>query len=169
MMVALSIILICLLAVVVFQDFKSRTISWFLIPLLLMGFVGFAFLQINTTELLTYVGINLYIVFTTLLGATLIISIKNKKLTNIVNTYLGLGDVLFFVVLATVFSPINFILFFIGSIFISSIIFGSITLLRKKQILTPLAGAMSVLLIITIVTVQFIPTLHFYQDIIFLF
>jgi Flp pilus assembly protein protease CpaA len=169
MEIALLVILLALLAVVVVQDFKRRAISWFLIPLLLIGFIGLAFLQMDATQLLTYIGINLYIVFSTLLGATFIISIKNKKLTNIVNTYLGLGDVLFFVVLATVFSPINFILFFIGSIFISTIIFGGITLFSKKQILTPLAGAMSVLLIIVMVAVQFTPTLDFYQDIIFFF
>lgn len=170
MTLVLLVILISLLAVVVFQDFKNRAISWFLIPLLFIGFIGYAILTIETGELLTYFGINLYIVFSSLLGATLIISIKNKKLTNIINTYLGLGDVLFFVVLTTVFSPINFILFFIGSIFITSIVYGGIALFnRKKQILTPLAGAMSVLLILTIVLEQLMPNFQLYQDIIFSF
>ncbi len=169
MEVALLTILICLLSIIVFQDFKYRAISWFLIPLLFVGFVIYAMLTIEVSELLTYFGINLYMVFTTLLGASIIISIKNKKLTNIIDTYFGLGDVLFFVVLTTVFSPINFLIFFIGSIFIVAVIYGGITLFRKKQILTPLAGAMSILLIISIVVEQLIPNLNFYQDLIFSF
>ncbi len=170
MTVVLLIILVSLLTVVVVQDFKSREISWFLIPLLFIGFIAYAILNIGISELLTYFGINLYIVFSSLLGATIIISIRNRKLTNIINTHLGLGDVLFFVVLTTVFSPINFILFYIGSIFIASLIYGGIALFSKQhQLLTPLAGAMSVLLIITIVLDQFISTIQCYQDIIFSF
>ncbi len=169
MEIILLIILISLLAVVVFQDFKHRAISWFLIPLLFMGFIGYAILTIEVGALITYIGINLYIVFSTLLGATLVISIKNKKITNIINTYLGLGDILFFVVLATVFSPINFVLFFIGSMAIACIVYGGIALFKKKEILTPLAGAMSVLLIIVMVVGQFVPSFEFYQDIIFSF
>ena len=165
MEIALLIILTCLLSVIVFQDFKYREISWFLIPLLFVGFIGYAMLNIEVGELLTYFGINLYMVFSTLLGATLIISIKNRKITNIIDTYFGLGDLLFFVVLTTVFSPINFLLFFIGSIFITALIYGSITLFRKKQVLTPLAGAMSILLIISIVTEQLLSDFNFYNDI----
>ena len=156
------LILISLLAVVVFQDFKSRAISWVLIPLLFIGFIAYGILTIEVGELITFFGINLYIVFSSLLGATLIISIKNRKLTNIINTYLGLGDVLFFVVLTTVFSPINFILFFIGSIFITGIIYGVFSLFNRKQVvLTPLAGAMSLLLIISIIIEQLSPSVQF--------
>ena len=104
-----------------------------------------------------------------LIGATIVISIKEKKLTNIIDTYLGLGDILFFFILTTLFSPINYFIFLIGSILLFSIIF-SINLLisKKKKALFPLAGAMSVLLIITITAQQFTCSFNFYQDIIFL-
>ena len=40
-----------------------------------------------------------------------------KEWTNIIDSWLGLGDVLFFVCLCGLFSPVNFIAFFISSIF----------------------------------------------------
>ncbi len=158
-------ILIALLGVLVFQDFKSREISWFLIPLLIIGFIFLGLQRIEITEMLTYFGINFMIVVLNLLGVTLMVSLKEKKLTNILKSYLGLGDVLFFLVLTVVFSPFNFIFFYIGSIFITAIIYGVIMLFNQQQkMLIPLAGAMSLLLIITIVMEQVTPSFQFYQD-----
>ena len=108
---ALLIILILLLGVVVYQDFKNKEISWFLIPLLFIGFVINALLSVEFNELFIHFGINFLIVSINLLGVTILISLKEKKITNILKTYLGLGDVLFFLVLTVAFSPINFVLF----------------------------------------------------------
>lgn len=169
MNIALLIILVGLLGLVIYQDFKSRAISWFLIPLLIIAFVIYGLLSLDMKQFATYFAINLSLLLINLLVVTLFISIKEKKLTNIIDKYLGLGDVLFFLVLATVFSPINFILFFIGSILLTTFVYGVIILVNKqKQMLIPLAGAMSVLLILTIIAQHFIPSFNFYQDIIFI-
>lgn len=158
--------LIGLLSVVVYQDFKSKEISWLLIPLLFVGFLTKAFLTIEFTELLTYFGINLTLVTINLLGVTMIISLKEKKLTNILNSHLGLGDVLFFLVITVVFSPINFVAFYLGSILTITLIYGAVILANKnKKTLVPLAGAMSLLLIIAMMVEQIIPLFNFYQDI----
>jgi len=165
MSILLLAILIGLLSIIIYQDFKSREISWFLIPLLFIVGIANALYNINLFEFTSYVGINLSIIILNLLGVTLFVSLKEKKLKNIIDSYLGLGDVLFFLVLTTIFSPFNFILFFIGSILITSIVYVAIILLNKqKQTLIPLAGAMSLLLVIALV-VQFIyPSFNFYQD-----
>ena len=165
MNIALIAILISLLGVLVFQDFKAREISWFLIPLLIVGFVVLGLQRIGPEELLTYFGINFMIVALNLLGVTLIVSLKERQLTNILKNYLGLGDVLFFLVLTVVFSPFNFIIFYLGSILITALIYGGIMLFnKKKKALIPLAGAMSLLLIFTIVIEQITPSFQFYQD-----
>lgn len=162
---ALLIILVALLGVLVFQDFKSRAISWFLIPLLIVGFVFYGLQQISIEELITYFGINFLIVALNLLGVTFIVSLKERQLTNILKNYLGLGDVLFFLVLTVVFSPFNFIIFYLGSIFLTALIYGGIMLFSKqKEVLIPLAGAMSLLLVFTMVTEQLVPSVQFYQD-----
>lgn len=164
--IVLLIISISLLGIVVYQDFKGRSISWFLIPLLIVSFISYGLLFIDIYVFSTYFGINLSLILINLLGVTLFISIKEKKLTNIIDSYLGLGDVLFFLVVTTVFSPINFIIFFLGSIFLTTLTYGVIALIKKKQTLIPLAGAMSVMLIITITAQQFTSSFNFYQDII---
>jgi Flp pilus assembly protein protease CpaA len=164
---ALLAILILLLAVVVAQDFKDRAISWFLIPLLFIGFIAYGLLQIHPLELLTYFGINFMLVAVNLLCVTLFISMKEKRITNILKNYLGLGDVLFFLVLTVVFSPFNFIFFYLGSIFLTTLVYGVLQLISKeKQRLIPLAGVMSLLLLVTIVAEQLIPSFQFYQDLI---
>ena len=158
-------ILIAILLVVVYQDFKSRAISWFLIPLLLMVVLTNAVMTINIEELTIFLGINLLLVLVNMLGVTLIISVKEKRIKNIINSYLGLGDVLFFIVLTTLFSPINFVVFFIGSIFLITLIYGGVMLFRKQQnTLIPLAGAMSLVLIAVLLVQQFTTSFHLYQD-----
>lgn len=167
MELTLLFILLGLLALVVFQDFKSRSISWFLIPLLFAAFIGSALLKIDTQEFITYSGINLIIISMNLLGVTLFVWLKEKKLKNIVDSYLGLGDILFFLVLTTVFSPLNFIVFYLGSIILITVIYGSIILFNKQtKTLIPLAGAMSVLLIMVLIADVMLSRFNVYQDII---
>ena len=157
-------ILIGLLGVVVYQDFKSRSISWFLIPLLFVGFVANALLKIEPNELITYLGINFLLVLLNLIGVTLLLSIKEKKWVNIIDNYLGLGDVLFFVVITVAFSPFNFVAFYLGSVLLITLIYGSVILINKKRnTLIPLAGAMSLLLVGFMFMEQF-TSLQLYQD-----
>lgn len=165
----LIIILIGLLSIVSYQDFKSRAISWFLIPLLLITFIFYGISIIDIPEYITFFSLNVFMLLNILIGTTIVISIKEKKLTNIIDTYLGLGDILFFFILTTLFSPINYFIFLIGSILLFSIIFSiNLFISKKKKAFFPLAGAMSVLLIITITTQHFSSSFNFYQDIIFL-
>lgn len=164
----LSILLVALLAVVVYQDFKSRAMSWFLIPILFVLAAFKAFHQLQLSDIINYMLINLSILVINLLGVALLVSIKEKKFTNIIDTYLGLGDILFFVVLSVVFSPFNFILFYLGSISILTLVYGSITLLRKKQILVPLAGAMSLMLMVVLITEQATTIFNCYNDLLVL-
>lgn len=163
----LSILMISLLAILTYQDFKSKQISWFLIPLLFIGFVTIALLRVQAAELLTWFGVNLLIVLLNLVGVTIIISIKERKVTNIIDSYLGLGDVLFFVVLTVVFSPLNFMIFFLGSILITTLVYGGFILFNKnKRTLIPLAGTMSLLLVAAFFIEHFYPEFRFYHDII---
>lgn len=160
------VFVIAVLLIIVFQDFKSREISWFLIPLLAIGFWLKALQQMNWNELIIYTGVNLLMVFVNLLCVAVIISIRQRKWTNIINTYLGLGDILFFAVLTVAFSPFNFVLFYLGSISIISLYYG-IEVIRKRntRLLIPLAGAMSLLLILVLIGELLPSTYNCYTDI----
>jgi cellulose synthase/poly-beta-1,6-N-acetylglucosamine synthase-like glycosyltransferase len=95
-----------------------------------------------------------------------LVSLKERKVINILKTYLGLGDVLFFLVLTLAFSPINFVVFYLGSMLLTTIIYAGIILFNKnKKTLIPLAGAMSLLLIVTLLVEQTTTSFQFFQDI----
>jgi len=96
---------------------------------------------------------------------TIYISIKNKKFINVINSSLGLGDVLFFVVVCVAFSAINFILFYVMSLLFTLVGFIAYNTLVKKSVKEiPLAGAMAMVMITLIVLNQWMPQFNFYND-----
>lgn len=138
---------------------KHRAISWVLIPLALAGFVFKGMISENIV--LKDVLLNIAFVSIQLVLLTIYMSIKNKRLLNIVNTYLGLGDVLFFVVICAAFSTLNFIVFYLLSMIVT--LTGVIAyngFRKKKSVDIPLAGAMAVVLIV----LMLIPGFDFYDD-----
>lgn len=156
-----------LLLLVVFQDFRERRISWILIPLL--GSV-FAFQSISQNSLnhtshnfifnLSFIAFQLGVL-------TIYISVKNRALTNILDKYIGIGDILFFLVVCLAFSPLNFIIFFTGSILFTLIAFIIYNIVFKKPVKDiPLAGAMSLALLGCFIVKYTISGFSFYQDII---
>lgn len=160
---------ICLwfcLGCVTFQDLKQRRISWFLIPLLLIGFVTKGILVSDAPDnLLKDSLINFSFIGIQLLLLTLYFSIKNKRPINIVNTYLGIGDILFFIAICAAFSPLNFIAFYVISMLITlvSVVFYSV--ISGKEIgEIPLAGIMALVMSILMLASLFIPALDLYED-----
>ena len=100
-----------------------------------------------------------------LICLTIYFSIKNKKFQNIIDSYLGLGDVLFFVVVGTVFSPLNFIAFYLCSMIVTLlaiIAYNSFSSKQTKDI--PLAGAMAAALMILLFITWAVPGVDLYND-----
>lgn len=163
MLIIANLLIFVCLAVIVVQDFKHRQISWFLIPLALTGFVYKAFLSGDFAwkDFLLNVGF----VLIQLLLLSLYFSLKNKRLINIVDRYLGLGDILFFIVLCAVFSPVNFILFYLFSLTITLMSIVIYTVISRHQTpAIPLAGAMAALLILLLLTNLVFPQFNLYND-----
>jgi len=169
MLVTVNLFLIAVLSFVLYQDFKQRQILWILLPLLLSGFIIRAFVLHQTAGLWSNSVFNLLFIFLQLTGISIYMSIKNKKLTNIINTYLGIGDILFFVVIAFAFSPILFIAFYVSALTLTAIGFMTYRLINKRgnpQI--PLAGAMAGMLGLLILVSMFGPSLDFHADVFFI-
>ncbi len=151
------------LIVIVFQDFKQRQISWFLIPLALTGVLIRSMTSENNN--LNNFLFNITFISVQLVLLTIYFSIKNKKFLNIIDTCLGLGDVLFFVVVSAFFSPLNFIVFYVCSMILTLtgiIVYNLLSKKRTKDI--PLAGAMAVVLIVLLTTTLVFPHIDFYND-----
>lgn len=165
MQLSIDISLVVFLGIVVFQDLKERQISWFLIPLLLCFFCAKGLYLISSDQLLGYSLFNIGFITVQLLVLTVYMSIKNKKLTNIVNSYLGIGDVLFFIVICVAFSSINFIFFYVVSlIFTLGGVIGYNILVKNAKKEIPLAGAMAIVMIALILINQWMPQFDFYND-----
>ncbi len=145
MVVGLYLLKIFLLGFVAWQDFKYRGVYWFLFPLL----IGIRFLKISVLKIPWSAGnisINLLLLLF-MLGFLYVWMRMRKEHDSAIRPYLGLGDVLFFVVLTTIFPPMAFVGFQLLSLTITLI---AAILLRIKAHLNdsvPLAGFQAVLLI----------------------
>lgn len=142
------IILIPTLLVVIYQDFKERLISWWLVPLLFVSFVLGHYSE-SVMESLTKVVSNWSFLLLQYLLLSLYFSIKQKVWVNIANQYIGWGDIWFLVMIAFAFSFIHFILVFVSGLVFSLLLFfilKSTKIIKQKTV--PLAGTFSVYLII---------------------
>lgn len=145
----LHISAIGLFGLVAWQDYKFRGVSWFLFPVLMFLACTELFVTNRMEFFLFILGINLSFLLILLLTVSLYFSTKNKKLVNIADTYLGWGDILFFVVLAFLFSPLNFMLFLVASFIV---VIGLVLIRRNLANNIPLAGIQACLLIILFVS-----------------
>jgi hypothetical protein len=78
---------------------------------------------------------------------TLYFLLKHRRIVNITDQYLGMGDILFFLILALYLSVLNFLLFFVGSLLFAGIYQALIIKYRNNNRHIPLAGLQALLLI----------------------
>lgn len=147
MSILFSMIIILCLILIAYQDI--RTLQFSIYPLLLVTFLflvkGFWF---PTPDYLMHTGINLAIIISILLITLMIFKYKRKPITKMI----GAGDVLLWISICTLFSPLNFLLMFNIGI-ISSLAIGLI-LLKNRQInkvKVPVAGIFAILCVIAII------------------
>lgn len=161
----INFLLMAIFLMVSFQDFKYRAISWWLIPLLGAVIIINGLLIISINTLAIYFFINLGFIFFQFSILTIYFSIRNKKKVNILNTYIGLGDILFLIVLCAFFEPYQFIIFNVVGLFLVLIVYLLITLVNKKvSELIPLAGSLSLIMVVLIFIHALVPNLNFYNQ-----
>lgn len=150
----LQIVLILIFLLIFYQDIKHREVTWFLF--LFIFFISFliAYTRLPIRVIIIYNLINLLLVSTILLSTTLYFSIRKKRLLNIVNKQIGLGDIVFFYSVIPLFSPLNFTLFFIISLLFSLVLHISFkkTYNTNHTSLIPLAGYMSIFSILAFIS-----------------
>lgn len=164
MEIALQIIICLFLVFLAYQDFRYRAISWWLIPVL-FGMLAYTNIQRASLEIvLENLMLNFGFIAIQLGALYIYFSIKNRCFVNIINTYLGSGDVLFFVVLAVSFSFLNYIVFQVVSFLLVAIGFGIVKMIKRNSSPEiPLAGGMSLVLILSFIIGE-IKTISFYDD-----
>lgn len=137
--------LIPILSIVVWEDFKYRAVSWWLFVLLAAMVFFVEYQQFSFIDF----SMNAGFVLIQLLVLTIYFSIKEKKKVNLLTRHLGLGDILFWIILCLLFSPANFTLFFMVSMMFVMIVVGiwKMAKLNPVMITVPLAGIQAAVLL----------------------
>ncbi len=137
-------LLILLLAAICWQDMKYRAVDWIFFPAAFLltlanAWAGGAFSVQG-------VLLNLLLLLIQLAGLQVYISYKKGGWLMAGERYMGWGDVLFFLVLAVSFSPLNFVAFQLGSLLLILLVtlILHVAGLRVRQV--PLAGGQALLL-----------------------
>ncbi len=160
---ALNIVVILLLATLIYQDFKYRCVLWIIFPALILSQFFLSYMLIGWEELWLNMTVNLMLIVLQFLVLTFYFSFRNRKWTNIINKYIGIGDVFFFVFLILAFSPFNFIAFFIVSLIAILIIYTVAVKDNLKKYKIPLLGAMSIVYLLTLCVEYFSEFNKFYD------
>lgn len=147
------------------QDFRSRRIAWWLLPLFVTGIILVFSAHGNGRDFFYFFSLNLFFLVLQFIFLSGWYFVKNKKFTRIIDSKLGLGDVLFLVCIATMFSPGNFLL-----VYTSGMLFSLCTSLlikfgrRNIDFEIPLAGLLAIPLIALCIWRLADPSLDFYND-----
>lgn len=134
----LKILLIIVFAIVLYQDFKTRLVYWFLYPII--GVLAFAIQLYNVPSEIAFFNLGVNLLFVSLILGVSFLYTRFRNL-NFKNT-IGIGDVLFFIFISGTFSIVSFFVLFVFALLFSLIL--HFVLRNKKEYKTvPLAGYMS--------------------------
>lgn len=136
----IKLFLLAVFSLIFFQDYKDRRVYWFLYPIIGILVLILQIQIIPIDIALINSGFNLLFVCFLLVFCYLYARIKLKK--SLLQSVLGLGDILFFIAIAFSFSIVSFFVLFVFSLIFSLILHFA---LQHKQTekTVPLAGYMS--------------------------
>ena len=153
----LQILLVMLLMLIFLQDLKTRSVYWFLFPVLMA--LSFIFAWRSITWAWAW-NIGFLLLMMTVL--TVYVSLKESRLVNITKGYFSWGDILFLLAVTPLFSLQLYVFFFTAGTVISLLIH-LVSMRFHRQDTIPYAGYMSLFLIPFIVFKDFMPGyLNFY-------
>jgi len=164
-MLLLQLLIFISLGLICYQDMRYRAVYWICFPVLSVllfflkkEYAGFSIALTESCYGLLFIGAQVFLLW-------LYFSMKNKRLVNITRNYLGLGDILFLLAIAFYLSPVNYILFYVGSLII--VLLYTLTqhvLLKKVNPEIPLAGLQALILGVVLIFSIINPSLKLYTD-----
>ena len=138
-------LLICLvLLIIMIQDFRFRAVHWILFPVLLILLVTESLFVSKIDNYLDSISINLLVIL--LQGLILIgyYKLKGTHFINFIKDRIGMGDLLFVLVMAFAFSWSTFLLYYIAGLSFTLITWFAVrNLIRLRSQLVPLAGMLA--------------------------
>lgn len=163
MLISIFLILISLLAIA-YQDFNSRSVYWWWFIVLFLGAITITTSKhpdgFNWTNIL--VNACLVILVSATAALYYFIRYTGRAFGKLKNS-IGLGDFAMLPTLIVIFSPVNFLLFFIATILVG--IIGSVITIafKKKNTSIPLSGYWAVSLLVCMIGLSF-NSINLYND-----
>lgn len=165
----LNILAVVLLSVIFLQDLRQRAVSILLFIFLFGCLIGWEFIEYPYMLVLESWGMNL--VFLLLLMSLLsVYMLLTRRSAVLIGVGLGMGDVIFWVISAVVFSLPNFICFLIGSLVFSLVLHLIFRIVKVNWYTStvPLAGYQAFLLLFLLIVRQLYPAIDYHSDILLL-
>jgi hypothetical protein len=110
------------LGIIIWQDIRTRTISWWTLPPLAISLFLVALhhspwfvVLVNTAFNFVLLALNFFLLWVWFI-------LKRKKYVSPINTFIGIGDILFFACLTFGFSIPDFMLLYIGGLLVALVI-----------------------------------------------
>ncbi len=139
------------LLLIVYQDFKHRYISAWVLVLLLGLAITLGIQSIGLVDTLKNALFNCAFLSLQLIIVSIYFSIKSKKWVNITSEQIGWGDILFFLPLACFLGPVWFLFFYMISLvlILCFYLILKITFTQNEETI-PLAGGQALCLIVLV-------------------
>lgn len=150
--------ILVILGLVAYQDFKHREVLLWLFVLFMAESIAFVYFNFPGSFPFVSTLVNVAIVIFQIVTITVFYSLRNKKFTSIINSKIGMGDLVFLVNLCVWFSPFNFTCFIVVSMIAGILLY---LILKKDNI--PLAGVMS-LMMAAVLVVKLLTDIDTYDD-----
>ena len=148
MQLLISLIICMFLLSIIYMDFKENAVQLFLFCGLFLLNIAYATLSRDLSIMMKQVFTNSVIILSIVLLLFVYYSIKEKSFRKFFNQKLGVGDIVFWISIAPLFSTFNYILFFIGSMLMVLLIVLTLRLIKEEVGFIPLAGYQSLFLLV---------------------
>jgi hypothetical protein len=164
-MLVLKLMALLCLGSIFYLDLKYRAVYWIIFPILGIAFAFLKQMQVGMNTALMDAGCNVMFFSVQMLFLWLYFSVKHKTVYNIVNSTLGLGDILFLMSAIFYLSPLNYVSFYIASLIFALCYVGILKLLKRGPAEIPLAGLQALCLALLLIAELCFPHLTLYRDI----
>lgn len=147
-----------ILALMCYQDWQARSISWPAFPALGVALVALHLLRTPAAEVAGQVAVSWAALVILLAALTLYVRLRFRNLR--LRDCLGSGDVLYWVLAALYFAPAGFLLYFLGSSVVALITAGVAQWRRPDALAAfriPLAGVQAACLLLILVVQNLAP------------
>jgi hypothetical protein len=153
------------LAIIAYQDFRYRAIHWLLFLFVSVLFIIDGLLTVQLIQYVFNIIFNILLIMIQFLMLYLFYIYRGRNLKTIVSSFIGVGDIIFILILSLAFSWQNFLFYYIGSLIFSIIIWFVLKQFSMvKGELVPFAGLMAIFFILVLIIELIIPVYGRFND-----